>query len=178
MVALLIYTDRDYSYVTESARVFLGLEQSLVPYQIKIHSVPLRHLAVVRQRLRWSELGSNLIRFLDRVYSQVRAGKIAQSGHNVFVYRDPTKEGVTVEVGIEVSGPFEPIDDVVHSSTPSGEVASTLHVGPYSDLGGAYDALVQWCREHNRPRATTYWEVYGDWNEDPSKLETEVFYLL
>ncbi|HEX3249488.1 MAG TPA: hypothetical protein VHS05_08675, partial [Pyrinomonadaceae bacterium] len=24
----------------------------------------------------------------------------------------------------------------------------------------------------------TYWEVYGDWNEDPGKLETEVFYLL
>jgi effector-binding domain-containing protein len=112
------------------------------------------------------------------VYFQVRAGNITQSGHNVFVYREATKDGVMAEVGVEVSGPFEAIDDVVYSSTPSGEIASTLHIGRYSDLGGAYDALAQWCKEHNRPRAKTYWEVYGDWNEDPAQLETEVFYLL
>jgi effector-binding domain-containing protein len=94
------------------------------------------------------------------------------------VYRDATKDGVTAEVGVEVSGPFEAIDEVVYSSTPLGEVASTLHIGPYSNLGRAYDALAQWCKEHNRPRAKIYWEVYGDWNEDPDKLETEVFYLL
>jgi len=149
-----------------------------VPYQVRIHSAPLRHLAVVRRRLKWSELGGNLIQFLDRVYVQVRAGTVIQSGHNVFVYRDATKEGVTAEVGVEVSGPFEAIDEVVYSNTPAGEVASTLHIGPYSELGGAYDALVRWCQENNRPRAGTYWEVYGDWNEDPAKLETEVFYLL
>lgn len=149
-----------------------------MPYHVSIHSAPARHLAVVRRRLKWSELGSNLILLLDRVYLQVRAGKITQSGHNVFVYRDATKESVMAEVGVEVSGPFEAIDDVVYSSTPSGETASTLHIGRYSDLGGAYDALAQWCKEHNRPRAKTYWEVYGDWNEDPTKLETEVFYLL
>ena len=147
-------------------------------YQIKVHSAPVRHLAVVRRRLRWSELGANLIPLLDRVYAQVRAGKVVQSGHNVFVYRDATKDGVTAEVGVEVSGPFEAIGEVVYSSTPSGEVAATLHIGPYSDLGRAYDALAQWCREHNRSRARAYWEVYGDWNEDPAKIETEVFYLL
>ena len=149
-----------------------------MPYHVRIHSAPVRHLAVVRRRLKWSELGSNLLPLLDRVYFQVRAGKIAQSGHNVFVYSDATKDSVTAEVGIEVSGPFEAIDNVVYSSTPFGEVASTLHIGPYTNLGGAYDALAQWCREHNRPLAATYWEVYGDWNDDPAKLETEVFYLL
>lgn len=147
-------------------------------YHVRIHSAPGRHLAVVRRRLKWSQLGSNLLSLLDHVYLQVRAGKIAQSGHNVFVYRDASKDGVTAEVGIEVSGPFEAIDDVVYSSTPFGEVASTLHIGPYTNLGGAYDALAQWCKEHNRPRAETYWEVYGDWSEDPARLETEVFYLL
>jgi len=112
------------------------------------------------------------------VYVQVRAGKIVQTGHNVFLYTDATKDSVTAEIGVEVSVPFETVDDVVYSSTPSGEVVSTLHVGPYSALSGAYDALAQWCKEHNRLRAKTFWEVYGDWNEDPAKLETEVFYLL
>lgn len=147
-------------------------------YDIRIHAVSARHLAVVRRRLKWSELGSNLISLLDQVYVQVRAGKIAQSGHNIFVYREGTKDSVTVEIGVEVSGPFETIQEVVHSSTPFGQVASTLHIGPYSDLGHAYDALAQWCQEHKRPPARTYWEVYGDWNEDPTKIETEVFSLL
>ncbi len=147
-------------------------------YELKIQSVPARQLAVVRRRRKWSELGGNLIPLLDRVYAQVHAGKVIQSGQNVFVYKDGTKDGVTVEVGVEVQDRFKDVDEVVYSSTPSGEVVSALHVGPYSDLGGAYDAVTRWCKEHHRLQANTWWEVYGDWEEDPSKLETEVFYLL
>ncbi len=147
-------------------------------YEIKIHSVPARQLAIVRRRLKWSELGGHLIPLLDRVYAQVRAGKVIQSGQNVFVYRHGTPDGVTVEVGVEVPDRFEDVDDVVYSSAPSGEVASTVHTGPYSDLGDAHEAVIRWCKEHHRLHANVWWEVYGDWEEDPSKLETEVFYLL
>ena len=147
-------------------------------YEIKIYSAATRHLAVVRRRLKWSDLGGNLIPLLDRVYAQVRAGKVIQSGQNVFVYKDGTKDHVTVEVGVEVSGPFEDVEDIIYSSTPPGEVASTLHTGPYSRLGGAYDALIRWCREHHRAQANMYWEVYGDWEQDPARLQTEVVYLL
>jgi len=150
----------------------------MTQYNVNVHTVAARQLAVVQQRLQWNELGSKLIPLLDRVYIQVHAGKIIQHGQNVFVYRDATQEGVTVEVGVEVSGPFEDVEDVVYASTPAGEVASVLHVGPYADLGKAHDALVRWCDELQRPRANVYWEVYGDWEEDPAKLETEVFYLL
>lgn len=75
----------------------------MAQYHVRTHSVPVRHLAVVQRRLKWSELGSNLLALLDRVYVLVRAGRVAQSGHNVFVYRDATKDSVTVEVGVEVS---------------------------------------------------------------------------
>ncbi len=98
----------------------------------------------------------------------VHAGRVIQTGQNVFVYKDGTKDGVTVEVGVEVAGPFEAVEEVIYSSTPSGEAASTLHVGPYSELGGAYDTPAQWCKEHRRPRANVSWEVYGDWQEDPA----------
>jgi len=147
-------------------------------YEIKIHSVPVRHLAVVRRQVKWSELGGKLIPLLDRVYAKVRAGQVIQTGQNVFVYKDGTNTGVTVEIGVEVSDLFSDVDDVVYSKTPAGVVASTLHIGPYSDLGRAYDALIQWCKENQRSRANIWWEIYGDWDEDPAKLQTEVFYLL
>jgi effector-binding domain-containing protein len=147
-------------------------------YEVKVRSVPARHLAVVRQQCKWSELGGHLIPLLDRVYAKVRAGQIIQSGQNVFLYKNGTKDAVTVEAGVEVAHQFDDVEDVVFSSTPSGEVVSTLHIGPYSNLGAAYDALFQWCDENRRLRANTWWEVYGDWDEDSSKLQTEVFYLL
>jgi hypothetical protein len=37
---------------------------------------------------------------------------------------------------------------------------------------------MQWCRHHGRQISMPYWEVYGDWEEDPSKLRTDVYYLL
>lgn len=147
-------------------------------YEIKIHSVSMRHLAVVQKRHKWSELGGQLIPLLDRVYVKVRAGNIIQSGQNVFVYRDGAKDGVTVEVGVEVATRFEDLEEMVYSSTPSGKVASTVHVGPYSKLGDAYDALILWCEENHRSRANVWWEIYGDWEEDTTRLQTEVFYLL
>ena len=110
----------------------------------------------------------------------VRAGKIAinRAGHTVFVYRDGTKDCVTVEIGVEIAAPFDAVDGVAYSQTPPGDVVSTVHVGAYSGLGAAYDALVGWCGQSQLARAGVWWEVYGDWHEDPGQVETEVFQLL
>jgi effector-binding domain-containing protein len=137
-----------------------------------------RHLAVVRDRRSRSQLGGQLLPLLDRVYAAVKAGRIAKGGHNVFVYRDGTEDHVTVEIGIEVAAPFDALDGVACSQTPSGDVVSTVHVGAYSGLGAAHDALVGWCRQSDVARAGVWWEVYGDWHEDPAQVETEVFQLL
>jgi effector-binding domain-containing protein len=132
----------------------------------------------VREWRRWSELGGRLILLLDRVYAVVRAGKIIQSSQNVFLYRDGSSDGVRVEIGVEVASRFDAVDGVVYSSTPSGIVVSTVHIGPYSELGGAHAAIINWCKEQHLTRANVWWEVYGDWQEDPAQLQTEVFYLL
>jgi effector-binding domain-containing protein len=101
-----------------------------------------------------------------------------QSGHNVFLYRDGSRDGVSVEIGVEVASAFDGVDSVVHSMAPGGEVVSTVHVGPYSALGGAHDAIIAWCWERGLDRAGVWWELYGDWHEDVSRLQTEVYYLL
>ena len=143
-----------------------------------LHQVPSRHAAVVRERRAWQDLGAKLIPLLDRVYIAVRAGKIVQTGHNIFIFRDGSSESVTVEIGVEVAAPFEPVDGIVAVTTPGGEVVSTMHRGPYSRLCDAHDSLVSWCKQHQREHANVWWEIYGDWAEDPAQLETEVSYAL
>ena len=147
-------------------------------YEVAVQSVSSRQVAIVRARLKWSELGKRLIPLLDRVYVAVQAGKVIQSGQNIFIYRDGSRDGVTVEVGVEVSSSLAPVDDVVYSETPQGEVAWTLHTGPYADLGPAHEAVIRWCNENGRTRFNVWWEIYGDWHEDPASLQTEIFYLL
>jgi len=147
-----------------------------VPHHVVIRSEPSRRVAVVRDRRKWADLGKKLIPLLDRVYVAARAGKVIQSGQNIFIYRDSSKDGVAVEVGVEVSDRFEPVDDVVYSETPQGDAAVTTHTGSYSGLGAAHEAIIRWCKEHGVARTGVWWELYGDWQEDPARLETEVYY--
>jgi effector-binding domain-containing protein len=67
---------------------------------------------------------------------------------------------------------------VFATETPGGEVATAVHVGPYDRLGDTHAALRDWANRNRRTFAGKSWEIYGDWNDDPGKLETTVVYLL
>ena len=83
---------------------------------------------------------------------------------------------------VELHEPFIDHGEVVGSATPGGLVAAATHFGPYSGLGGAHDAVRQWCAANHRQLAGPSWEIYGHWEEawnaDPSRIRTDVFYLL
>jgi effector-binding domain-containing protein len=87
-----------------------------------------------------------------------------------------------VEVGAEVATPFTGHGEVVGSTTPAGSVATTTHYGPYGRLGDAHAAIRRWCADNGHTLTGPNWEVYGhwldEWNNDPSKVRTDVYYLL
>jgi effector-binding domain-containing protein len=131
--------------------------------------------AVVAVATTWAEFPTLWPKLLDEVYGFVRGGGATQDGHNVMLYRDDVPN---VEVGVRVTGPFEPSGRVVPSVLPAGEVASTLHRGPHDALEEAHVALKAWCGSHRHALTGVRWEIYGDWREEPAELETEVCYLL
>jgi effector-binding domain-containing protein len=85
---------------------------------------------------------------------------------------------MNADFGVEVTQDFAGSGEVRPVRTPSGEAAVVRHVGPYDGLARAHSAIHEWARESGRTLAGTSWEIYGDWNEDPAKLETLVLYLL
>ena len=135
-------------------------------------------LAVVRRQVSRSELTRVVPECCGLVWSAVKAQQ-ARGGRHVAVYLDGT---IRIEVGVEILGPFSESDDVVLSTTPAGNVASTTHLGPYTGLGAAHDAIRRWCETNQRALAGPNWEIYGhwlpEWNSDPSQIQTEVCYLL
>ena len=80
----------------------------------------------------------------------------------------------TVEIGVLVSGSFEPHGRVVPSQLPGSDVVMALHRGDYAELGRTHDAVSEFIAAHGLVRVGPSWEIYGHWREDPSELETEI----
>ena len=141
----------------------------------QLKSVP---IAVIRRQARASELSHLVPECCGLVWNAVRAQQ-AKGGRHVAIYWDGT---IRLEVGVELLGPFVEDGEVVRSATPAGAVASATHLGPYSRLGAAHDAIHQWCKAHNHNLAGPNWEIYGhwqpEWNTNPSQIRTDVFYQL
>jgi effector-binding domain-containing protein len=143
--------------------------------------VDARPTAVIAQTVTWKEFPNVWGPLLDQVYRFVRGHADLATGdgpelwQNVMLYKDDRPD---VEVGVLVSGPFQPEGPVIASELPGGEVATATHRGDYAQLGVTHDAVREHVAAHERELAGPRWEIYGHWRPDPSELETEVFWLL
>jgi effector-binding domain-containing protein len=144
-------------------------------YTVTLVQVAPRTLACVRQKLDMANIPPAIIGSLDLVWPFIRAGHATKAGHNIAIYRMGPME---LEVGVEVAPGFEPAGRIVRGATPGGLAATTVHLGPYSELRKAHEAVGQWCAEHDRTPAGVSWEIYADPDDDPAKLRTDVFWLL
>lgn len=143
---------------------------------IDIRDVPPGVFAAVRKRVAWSALPSEIVAQLDIVWGWLRTVRDRVTPrHNVVVYRQPSETDVEIECGVEVTASFDGAPPPIRCSRlPRGRAAHTVHVGPYHQIGAAHDALTAACRAQGHG-AGIHWEVYGDWNEDPALLETDVY---
>ena len=138
-------------------------------------------LAAVRRRVAIGGVGTAWRPALDQVWEFLRTQPgLRTDGHNVFLYHHPTHLALPMDVdfGVEVTRAFESAGEVFATDTPAGMVALAVHVGAYDRMKETHDAIHAWREASNRAFAGTSWEIYGDWSDDPSKLETTIMYLL
>ncbi len=145
----------------------------------EVRRVAQQYLAAVREHTTSQNLATKIRELLteNAIYTFLNKAGIQEHSHNVFVYWDDD-QGIVLEVGVQVFAPFTGNDRVICSSTPSGLAATLLHRGAYDQLGSTHRTLINWCQANHHPITGLRWEVYGRWKDDPSKLETQVFYLL
>jgi effector-binding domain-containing protein len=148
-------------------------------YDIRLEQLSSRPLAVVRRRAGLKELSKVVPDACGAVWSVVRSQQIIGAGRHVAVYLD---DQINLEVGVELDAPFPGYGEVVGSVTPPGPVATTTHYGPYGLLHEAHEAIRLWCGKNGHTLAGPNWEVYGhwkdEWNSDPTKISTDIYYLL
>ena len=157
-----------------------GMTQSLVTVQAMATSISLKSVeatptAVVRATTSWAEFPSLWGPMLDKVWAFLRQAPpgLHRDGHNIMLYEDDV---VRVEVGVQVTGPFEPAGDVVPSWLPGGLVAMTTHVGPIDKIGDTHQAVVRWCAENGHIADGRPWEIYGDPDQATGHFDVEVYW--
>jgi effector-binding domain-containing protein len=151
-------------------------------YTVRLERVMSRPIAVVRRRVSPSDLPRIVPEACGLVWETLKAAQVKDAGRHITVYREAEEGLLDIEVGVEVVAPFRGRDEVVGSSTSTGDTATVTHFGPYGRLGEAHHAIRQWCAAQGRTTAGVNWELYGhwlsEWNRDPSKIRTDIFYLL
>jgi predicted transcriptional regulator YdeE len=147
---------------------------------VSLVSVQPRRLAAVRRKVWTGGVGAAWKPAVDQVWDFLRRHPgLRTDGHNVFLYEHLDPNGpMTVDFGVEVAGAFEPEGEIVAVETPAGEAAVAVHVGAYSGIAAAHQAIHRWCASEDHALAGRSWESYGDGSSDEAKLETTIAYLL
>ena len=152
----------------------------IMNYEVVVETARAELIAAVRATVLISEIARAWKPALDQVWVFLKRNGELDPGHNLFLYHHPghRNEPMKIDFGVQVARPFGREGNVQCIETPTGEVARTVHVAPYDRLGDAHNAIHAWCAANNRKIAQASWEIYGDWNDNPSLLETTIKYLL
>ena len=148
---------------------------------VSIQTASPRLLAAVRRQVRIGNVASAWKPALDQVWVFLRQNPgLRTDGHNIFLYHHPRtgEPTMVVDFGVQVTRPFAPAGEVILADTPAGKVVSALHIGAYERMGETHQAIQTWVVANNVKLAGKSWEIYGDWADDPAKLETQIEYLL
>lgn len=132
-------------------------------------------LALTQEELARPQIPARIRGMFDVVYKWLRDAPVRQAGHNYALYDRCTPRTLRVQAGFPVSGRFADTDLVKCVQLEPGRAAHAVHAGPYSDLHRTYEVLHTWCSDRALALTGQSWEVYGDWTDDPSRLETGLF---
>lgn len=67
---------------------------------------------------------------------------------------------ITLEAGMPIAGQAEGEGDIELGSLAGGEVATTIHKGPYDNLNLGHEAIQEWLAENDEKASGAPWETY------------------
>jgi effector-binding domain-containing protein len=147
-------------------------------YEMQFVDLQSQHAAVVRAHVTLDEMPEFLggafgevIRVLDQQGLHPTGAPFGRYG-----LPDGTPEGAAfdAEVGFPCNDVVKPEGRVEACELPGGRVVRTMHVGPYGDVGAAYEAAMAWMTDEGYVLEGAPWECYLD-GPEVAEPRTEVF---
>jgi effector-binding domain-containing protein len=102
------------------------------------------------------------------------------SGPPFVAYHNMDMQDLDLEIGFPFAQEVPGGGEVVQGLIPGGKAASCLHVGPYDQIGGAYEALQSWAEANGHTLAGVAYEFYlnDPRGTAPTELQTQVLFPL
>ncbi len=94
-------------------------------------------------------------------------------------YYNMDMQNLDVEIGFPVARKIPGKAEIQPSEFPGGKLASVMHIGPYDQVGPAYDALTQWVKENGYEATGVAYELYySEPDTPPQEIRTEIVFPL
>jgi effector-binding domain-containing protein len=139
-------------------------------YQCELKETTSQPVLSVRTRTSIQELPNVMAQVYPAISQYLEEQGEQPAGAPFAAYYNMDVQDLDVEIGIPVAEALAPTADFQASVIPGGRAATCIHVGPYSAISQAYEALEKWVQENGYQTSGTAYEMYID---DPGMVPEE-----
>lgn len=121
-------------------------QETAMPYEVTVTQVPTRVLAAVRVHTGTNKIANDIPVGFGKLMQGVTRHNGRAAGIPMLIYHDVIDEDTEgdIEICVPVEQPFVGDDEVYGRELEGGDVATTLHCGPYEEISPAYHAVASW----------------------------------
>ena len=129
-------------------------------YDIAQHELRPQPIISVRKQVEQEQLPSFVGSAFQELYAHLGRHGVPPRGEPFVVYHAFGPDSIDAEACLPVPTVVRGTEDIAYCELPAVTVVQTLHVGPYSELGQAYQALTEWLNDHGFEAAGPVRERY------------------
>lgn len=157
----------------------MNREDIAMPYDISVKTVEAQRVVGHRVRTSLADIGRAVGEAFGGAMATVAGAGAFPVGIPFVVYHDIIDEQTEGEIEACIPVALGAAEGVA-VDVPAAEVVATLHHGPYTEIGPAYEALTAWLAEQERESVGPPREVYLNDPADtaPEELLTEIQFPL
>jgi effector-binding domain-containing protein len=147
--------------------------------EVALETVEPQLLAAVRANVEIKDIPSAWEPAIYAVKAFLAERSDLAGARQVFLYHHPQhrQSAMDIDFGIEVDRSFADEGSVKCVSTPGGQVATAIHLGPLNGLPQTHMGIHQWCAANGHKIGGYSWETY-EWGDGPDPIRTVVRYAL
>ncbi len=149
-------------------------------YKCEIKELPVQPVLSIRAKSAVQELPQLLGASFGAIAQHLGSLEENPAGAPFVAYYNMDMQNLDIEIGFPVSHPLTGQGNVQPSQIFGGKVATCLYVGPYSDVGPAYDALTQFVKAQGCEATGVAYEFYlnDPQTVQPAELQTQIYFPL
>jgi len=151
-----------------------------VSYECNVVDQGVQPALSIRTRAPVQELPQVMGKAFGAIAQYLRELGEQPAGPPYAAYYNMDMQDLDVEIGFPVSRMLSGRDDIGASEILGGKAATCVYVGPYGEIGPAYQALSEWMKEHGHQATGVAYEVYlnDPAQTPPQELLTRILFPL